>query len=142
MHIQNVPKTFIEMKQWAEDYEKRAMYPSEQTHELAETTMALLLFYIPGVIKGFLKRILIAIMDDRLRTAMMYSEQPAWLNMYINGFVVVRRFLVRNFFLPRYKPVLYTQQEKNKFGRYNINWTDNEVGISLHLLIVAVVLAF
>jgi len=142
MHIQNVPKTFNEMKQWAEDYEKRAMYPSEQTHELAETTMALLLFYIPGVIKGFLKRILIAIMDDRLRAAMMYPEQPAWLHLYINGFVAVRRFLLRNFFLPRYNPVLYTQQEKNKFGRYNINYTDNEVDIFLHLLILAVVLAF
>jgi len=134
MHIENVPETFEEMRTWAEEYEKRAMYPTEQTHELAETTMGLLLYYTPRWIKPFIKRLLIAIMDDRLRTAMMYPEQPPWIHKSIEWFAIVRRFLLRNFFLPRNEEVVYTSLEKNEHGRYNINYTDNEVFCSLTLL--------
>jgi hypothetical protein len=127
MHIKNVPKTFEEMKAWADEYEKRAMLPSEQTHELAETAMGLLLYYTPKWIKPFVKRLLIAIMDDRLRIAMMYPEQPPWIHKFIEYFAITRRFLLRNFFLPRYVEVEYTSLEKNEHGRYYINYTDNEV---------------
>jgi len=129
MHIENIPETFEEMKAWADEYEKRAMLPCDQAHELAETAMGLLLFYIPRFIKPFVKRLLIAIMDDRLRKAMMYPEQPLWVYKFLEYFVAVRRFLLRNFFLPRYKGTSYTTEEKNQFGRYNINYTDNEVSL-------------
>ena len=127
MHIKDIPERWEEMEAWADEYEKRAMYPSDASHDLAETTMALLLFYMPNLLKPAIKRLLIAIMDDRLRTAMMYPKQPPWIHKSIIYFCTFRRFLLRNFFLPRSKEVVYTSQEVNEHGRYNILYTDNEV---------------
>jgi hypothetical protein len=126
MHIENIPETYEEMRDWADAYEKRAMLPSELNHELAETTTALLLYYTPSLIKPFAKKVLIGLMDDTLRKAMMYPEHPAYVRC-INGFFTIRRFLIKNFFLPRWQPVKYVQDTQNQWGRYNINYTDNEV---------------
>jgi hypothetical protein len=127
MKIDNVPKTYPEMRDWADEYEKRAMLPNETNHQLAEITTSLLLYYTPNIIKGFAKKLIVGLMDERLRTAMIYPPQPSYIHNFINGFFTIRRFLMRNFFLPRYKRVSYTTDEKNKFGRYNVNYADNEV---------------
>ena len=115
------------MRDWADDYEKRIMLPNETIHELAETTTGLLLYYTPKIIKGFAKKVIIGLMDDRLRMAMLYPPQPAYVHHFIEGLFSFRRFLLQNFFLPRFKIVNYTQDKKNKYGRYNVNYTDNEV---------------
>lgn len=127
MKIKNVPKTFDEVRDWADEYEKRSMLPNETNHELAEITTGLLLYYTPNIFKGFAKKVLIALMDDNLRKAMIYPPQPRSIHNFINYSFAIRGFLLRNFFLPRMKPVQFTQREKNKFGRYNINFADNAV---------------
>ena len=127
MGIENVPRTFVEIRDWADEYEKRAMVPNETTHEFAEITMGILLYHTPKFLKGLVKTILIGFMDDRLRNAMLYPPSPKWVTKFIPGFFTVRRFLLRNFFLPRWKGIHYTTMEKNKYGRYNTNYADNEV---------------
>jgi hypothetical protein len=138
MHIEGIPDTYEEMRDWADAYEKRAMLPSEVNHQLAETTTALLLYYTPSIVKGFAKKILVGLMDDNLRGAMMYPVQPAYVYNTLNGFFAVRRFLTRNFFLPRWKPVKYVQEKPNEFGKYNVNFTDNEV-LCMGVLTIAMV---
>jgi hypothetical protein len=127
MKIENVPKTYPEIRDWADEYEKRSMFPCETNHELAEVTTGLLLYYTPTFMKGFAKRVLIVLMDERLRKAMIYPPQPQWMDSFINYSFAIRGFLLRNFFLPRIKRIQYTQREKNKYGRYNVNYADNEV---------------
>lgn len=127
MKMKDVPQTFEEMRDWADEYEKRAMIPSEPTHQLAEVTIGLLLYYAPGFLKGFLKRIIIGFMDTQLRTAMVYEPQPQWIHKLINWGFRVRGFLLRNFSLPRITRVKFTSEEKNKFGRYSVNYADNVV---------------
>jgi hypothetical protein len=127
MNVKDVPRTFEEMRDWADEYEKRAMVPSEPTHQLAEVTIGLLLYYAPGFLKGFLKRIIIAFMDYQLRTAMVYEPQPEWIHRLINWGFAVRGFLLRNFALPRIGRITFTSDEKNKWGRYTVNYADNVV---------------
>lgn len=127
MKIENIPKTFPEIRDWADAYEKRVMIPDAKNHKLAETTTGLLLYYTPKFIKGFAKKIIITLMDDRLRSAMIYPPQPPYMHKLVNFGYAFRAFLLRNFFLPRIAPVEYTQEKKNKFGRYNVNYVDNEV---------------
>src|SRR5271170_1047389 len=127
MNIENVPKTYIEMRDWADDYEKRAMFPSETNHQLADLTTNLLLYYTPNLIKGFAKKLIIGLMDDRLRNAMIYPPQGPFIHNFINGFFKLRGFLIRNFHLSRISRIKFMEKEKNKYGRYNVNYADNEV---------------
>jgi len=127
MKIENIPETYPEIRDWADEYEIRAMFPTDTTHQLAETTTALLLYYTPNAIRGFAKKMIIGLVDERLRGAMMYPPQPSWVHSLINGFFAFRGVLLRNFFLPRYTPLSFTRKEKNEYGRYNLNWSDNEV---------------
>ena len=139
MKIENIPRTYLEIRDWADEYEKRAMFPSEQNHQLAEITTGLLLFYTPNVVKGFAKKLLVALMDDRLRNAMIYPPQSQFIHKFIGLSFAIRRFLLRNFYLPRIKPIRLTSTEKNKFGRYNVNYCDNAVCHPIIWLTVAMV---
>jgi hypothetical protein len=138
MHIQDIPETYEEMRAWADSYEKRVMIPNEMNHQLGETTIAILIYYTPSFIKPFAKKLIIGLMDDNLRNAMMYPVQPTYIYRFINGFFMIRRFLSRNFFLPRWKPVKYVQDKPNKWGRYNVNWAASEV-IPIEMLMTALV---
>lgn len=105
------------------------MLPSSRNHNLAETTTQLFLYNTPHIIKPFAKKLLIGFMDDILREAMMYPAQPRYIHTLINGFFMTRRFFLRNFCLPRLKPLRLLQHSQNEFGRYNVNFTDNEVRV-------------
>lgn len=61
-----------ELDEWSAEYEKRFMVPDKNNHKTAEQTVAILLYSIPGFAKSEGRRIVSALMDDRLRTAMMY----------------------------------------------------------------------
>ena len=60
-----------ELNEWAAQYEKRYMVPDKNNHKTAEQTTAILLYSIPGFLKPYGRRVVSALMDDRLRTAMM-----------------------------------------------------------------------
>lgn len=61
-----------EIWQWIEEYEIKHMVPNEKNHQLANETTALLLFSIPDALKPMARHAVSAMMDDRLRDAMMY----------------------------------------------------------------------
>lgn len=60
-----------ELNEWSAEYEKRYMVPDKNNQKTAEQTVAILLYNIPGFLKPYGRRIVSALMDDRLRTAMM-----------------------------------------------------------------------
>jgi hypothetical protein len=62
---------YEDLKEWAEAYEKRVMVPDKYNHKLAEETTAILLYDVPSFLKPTGKQIVSALMDDRLRKAMM-----------------------------------------------------------------------
>ena len=60
-----------EVEAWAEAYEERSMVPDINNHKTADETTALLLWYVPQWAKSHGQKIVCALMDDRLRAAMM-----------------------------------------------------------------------
>ena len=60
-----------EVEVWAEEYEKKAMVPDKSNWKTAEQTMAILLWHVPKWAKPYGKETVCALMDDRLRTAML-----------------------------------------------------------------------
>jgi hypothetical protein len=65
----------------------------------------------------------------------MYPAQPRYIHNLIDGFFMMRKFFVGNFCLPRLAPVRLLQHSRNEFGRYNVNFADNEVRLYLIMLI-------
>ena len=63
-----------EMKEWSAEYEKSFMVPDMNNQKTADQTVAILLYSLPGFAKGAGRNIVSALMDDRLRTAMMYVQ--------------------------------------------------------------------
>lgn len=61
-----------EIWQWSEEYEIKHMLPNEKNHQTANETTTLLLFPIPEALKPMGRHAVSAMMDDRLRDAMMY----------------------------------------------------------------------
>ena len=65
-----------EILQWAEHYEKKNMVPHINNKITADETVSLLLWNIPPAIKGIGENLVRALMDARLRAAMMYVKYP------------------------------------------------------------------
>ena len=67
-----------EIMAWSEAYEKRAMVPDVNNKKTADETTAILLWTVPAALKEFGRNVVSALMDDRLRMAMMYvrSHHP------------------------------------------------------------------
>ncbi len=60
-----------ELAEWSEEYEKANMVPHPNNNKTANETVAILLWGIPKSLQPFGTRMVSAIMDGRLRTAMM-----------------------------------------------------------------------
>lgn len=61
-----------EIWQWAEEYEVKNMVPNKDNHQTANETTAILLFTLPKALQSFGRQVVSAVMDDRLRNAMMF----------------------------------------------------------------------
>lgn len=60
-----------EIKEWSKMYEEEKMVPAETNKRTAEQTTRILLWTIPEPLKGMGRYLVSALMDDRLRRAMM-----------------------------------------------------------------------
>ena len=62
---------FEEIDEWSEQYEREHMVPNVDSHKTANETTRILLWSVPGPLKGAGKNIVSALMTQRLRDAMM-----------------------------------------------------------------------
>ncbi|KAL8879257.1 MAG: hypothetical protein Q9198_003099, partial [Flavoplaca austrocitrina] len=90
-----------DLAEWSKQYEKENMVPHVNNRKTAEQTVAILLWGVPKALKPLGNNIVSVLMDDRLRTAMMYPTPPNPYFQLISLVFVVRKYLLRYFFLPR-----------------------------------------
>lgn len=62
-----------EIVAWGEDYEKKYMVPHPSNKKTADQTVNILLWKVPKPLKPAGQKTVLALMDDRLRKAMMYA---------------------------------------------------------------------
>jgi hypothetical protein len=60
-----------ELKAWMDGYEEKNMVPAESNKETADCTTDLLLYPVPAALKGAGRKVISALMDTRLRRAML-----------------------------------------------------------------------
>ncbi len=120
---------FEDIKEWADGYERKHMVPGKSNHQLAEETTCILLANVPEVLKPYGKRFVTAMMDDRLRRAMLYEEPPAIYLKLVNAIFSLRKFVSRNFLPPRtyaFRANPFTEEPDPKTGRYFMTEYENE----------------
>ncbi|CAF9940553.1 MAG: hypothetical protein ALECFALPRED_008712 [Alectoria fallacina] len=133
-----------ELKEWSAEYEKRFMLPDKNNQKTAEQTVAILLYSMPRFVKPYGIRIVSALMDDRLRTAMMYVhffprgiqplhilsdghspryEKPSQEYLIlVSTLFTVRKFVLRYLMFPRphFLRVHNTTDEPSQAGTYHM----------------------
>jgi hypothetical protein len=120
---------FEDIREWASDYEAKHMVPDKYNHQLAEETTRILLASAPDALKPYGQKIVTALMDDRLRHAMLYDNPPATYPKIVQALFSVRKFVSRNLLPPRpyafrFRPV--TDDPDPKTGRYFKTEWENE----------------
>jgi hypothetical protein len=106
-----------EIGQWSEKYEIKHMVPHKDNHQLANETTAILLFTLPDALRSVGMQAVTALMDDRLRIAMMFVttagvsisllmviRYPRPLAIYsrvVNSILSLRKWFLKHIALPR-----------------------------------------
>ncbi|EAU31828.1 conserved hypothetical protein [Aspergillus terreus NIH2624] len=111
-----------ELTEWSHKYEEEHMKPSAANKEVADKTMDVLVYALPKPLKPVGVKFASCVMDERLRTAMMYDEPPRSYRVIFSALLQARRFCLRHLSLPR--PYFLRQDvfmdEPNEHGRYYI----------------------
>ncbi|PPQ96008.1 hypothetical protein CVT26_016170 [Gymnopilus dilepis] len=118
MDIKDIPENFEALQEWSQvspsiavnhdedrEYERAYMVPEDSNHELADNTLDELLSAVPEAfgLKAFAKRVSIALLDNIVREAMIYPEQPWLLKKSAQGLLIGINLFQRFFMLPRGK---------------------------------------
>ncbi|KAI4730291.1 hypothetical protein E4T49_01917 [Aureobasidium sp. EXF-10728] len=97
-----------ELEAWCDQYEEEYMVPAQSNKDTADCTTELLLYAVPAAYKDAGRRVVSALMDTRLRRAMLYPDPPAMLQWLVDTGLATRKFILRHFTLPR--PVVWRKQ--------------------------------
>ncbi|KAE8154458.1 67 kDa myosin-cross-reactive antigen family protein [Aspergillus avenaceus] len=111
-----------ELTEWSCQYEVEHMKPSPENKAVADKTMDVLIYSLPGWLKGSGVRLASCLMDERLRVAMMYDSPHRAYYAVIRAAVAVRRFSLRYLMLPRPESLRQEafSESPNQYGRYYI----------------------
>ncbi|KAF2019087.1 hypothetical protein BU24DRAFT_112336 [Aaosphaeria arxii CBS 175.79] len=90
-----------DMELWSNAYEKRTMIPNDWNHKLANETTAILLTNVPPFLKPTGKHAVEALMDERLRRAMIYDDPPPLISKLVYSALYIRKLVIRHLLPPR-----------------------------------------
>ncbi|KAF7595704.1 hypothetical protein BBP40_005148 [Aspergillus hancockii] len=111
-----------EITEWSRQYEAAHMKPSPDNKAVADKTMDVLVYTLPGWLKGVGIGFASCMMDERLRGAMMYEPPPRIYYAIFSVIVAARKFYLRYLSLPR--PTFLRQDvftdKQNDYGRYYV----------------------
>eukprot|EP01130_Rhizamoeba_saxonica_P013134 TRINITY_DN5566_c0_g1_i1.p1 TRINITY_DN5566_c0_g1~~TRINITY_DN5566_c0_g1_i1.p1 ORF type:complete len:255 (+),score=47.99 TRINITY_DN5566_c0_g1_i1:723-1487(+) len=116
MGIKHIPSTYESFEFWQQSYERKYMIKKDSEfvdgeHAISKYTINFFLTRVPNFMSGFGRKVIIAMLDDRLREATGYEKQPQFLSDMLDFCLKNISFFVRYFFLPRYKPSKIVSEE-------------------------------
>ncbi|OGE56794.1 hypothetical protein PENARI_c002G07981 [Penicillium arizonense] len=116
-----------EVEVWAEAYEKINMVPDLMNHKTANETTALFLYGLPTFMHKVGKQFVTAIMDDRLREAIMYPRSPWYSVAIVQAAFACRKLFLCYIALPRFTRLRTLSEDKDsKTGRYHMEVYNSE----------------
>ncbi|KAF7502870.1 hypothetical protein GJ744_004965 [Endocarpon pusillum] len=114
-----------ELGEWSSVYEGAHMIPATSNKRLADSTIDRLLWKLPVSMKAVGKNLVAALLEDKLREAMLIEKPPATYYHLIHTFVSVRKFVLRYLSLPRIRrknlPPIPTPSGRLHLRRYRVH---------------------
>ncbi|PYI12527.1 hypothetical protein BO78DRAFT_392369 [Aspergillus sclerotiicarbonarius CBS 121057] len=113
-----------EIMAWSDDYEARCMVPHVKNREIADQTIAVLLYMVPKPLQKIGLNLVTFMMDDRLRRAMLF-DAPAFDFKLFSFLFSARRFAMRYLALPRpyfLRYTSYTDELDDNNRIFMTNW--------------------
>ncbi|CAJ2505742.1 Uu.00g131360.m01.CDS01 [Anthostomella pinea] len=102
MGFGGIPATLEELELWKADYEGENMYFIPENRLVADATVGLFLRQTPRFLHGVMTSLFISFIEEgKVREALGYPDPPAWATALTGGFLWLRGFVIRHFFLPR-----------------------------------------
>lgn len=101
MGIKDIPETIEKLKEWTEEYEKKAMTYSDNNRKCADASLEYFLKHTSPAMRGFMKNAMMALLEERTRNALGYPAPSPMMEAFVFRFFRLRAFVIRNFFLPR-----------------------------------------
>ncbi|KAJ2915437.1 hypothetical protein MD484_g4981, partial [Candolleomyces efflorescens] len=103
MGITDIPETLQDMKAWSKAYEEKCIVPAESNRLVAGFTIGELIYAVPKKfgLKSFAERFIAAVVEPRVRIAMMLPEQPRLIHWMANGVLSINWIVQRWLRLPR-----------------------------------------
>jgi hypothetical protein len=98
MGIKDLPTTYAEYEQQLVDYEAARFAPDPANTRVAEASIRIVTDWYPRVLRGVVRRVTIAFLDEPLRVALGLPEQPCWLTAAVDRALRLRGWAIR--FLP------------------------------------------
>lgn len=92
---------YEDIREWAEDYERKFMVPAATNRVTADETVKLLLWLVPWFLHPYVRNVLCVMMGDRVRTAMMFQNPPRIYSTLTTTILTTRRLLLRHLSPPR-----------------------------------------
>ncbi|KAF2003371.1 hypothetical protein P154DRAFT_105073 [Amniculicola lignicola CBS 123094] len=90
-----------DLRSWSKAYEEQVMVPNQWNRQLAEQTIDILLCNVPDSLKPVGTNIIVSLMDERLRKAMMYELPPPMYPKVIAFALQARKLFVKYLMPPR-----------------------------------------
>ncbi|EAU81978.2 hypothetical protein CC1G_09164 [Coprinopsis cinerea okayama7 len=102
MNIRDIPPNRQAMDAWSRAYEETYMLPSLTNHKVASATLEELIYAVPAFLglNALVKRIIICLLEDRVRIAMMYSQPSLFLRTLVQGLMTSLWIVQRYFGVP------------------------------------------
>jgi hypothetical protein len=119
---------FRALEAWSMAYEERVMVPDINNKTTADETVAILLWDVPKVAHPFGRQAVSALMDNRLRAAMMYEKPAPFIEAAVHAVLALRKYFVRYFLLPRprFLRVQGIEDEPDRNGRLHLRYFQAE----------------
>ncbi|KFY94825.1 hypothetical protein V500_03043 [Pseudogymnoascus sp. VKM F-4518 (FW-2643)] len=108
-----------EIIEWSEAYETENMVPAQTNRDTAEPTTDIVMYSLPGFLKPFSLQVTTVLMDERLRTAIMYPPAPRYVHILVSSVLKCRKLVLRYLALPRpfFLRIVPISAEPTKEGR-------------------------
>ncbi|KAF4555060.1 Hypothetical protein D9617_3g021290 [Elsinoe fawcettii] len=107
------------VREWGERYEEKKMAPDESNRGLVLANLDVSFLNVPVRLRGWGGLVVSVVAGSRLREAMMLRTPPAWFEDLLLGVLVVRKYVLRYLFLPRFGRKTHISSHPESNGHYS-----------------------
>jgi hypothetical protein len=115
MNIEDLPLTYDAYEAFNIGYERDNFRYSDSNNRVGEATVQVFLHWYPAPLRGFVRKVIYAMLDDPLREAFGFPKPHTSVKKFAESGLKLRAFLLRNIFPPRKKAWRFTEDNNRTY---------------------------